>query len=1112
MSDTHCAACDVGLPVGSQQDTCTECRQPFCASCIVLKSKLQKTSAVGRKNKCMCQQFISSKLPKRGQNRSPVRSTPHRSQDDELPKERTRNDCLSTVKGSQQKGISTDSPLKNKNLNKITAKSVTCEGNTSVYVKNGPVTEHEDASNEDRNVRSETEDEESKDAVLIEERDRRFEREDQKVDDRAVALPRPRPTRKRTDVSSSHDASTDPEELLEAFMPFFAQMLRSTHSTQRSRRPTTEDDFASLMEGLSPPLGEYDDEVMRMFPMVYQMLGGFPRPPPRSVEGQSPPVGESSEEVMRMVQMLYPMLGGGHSPPPRPVEGLSPPVGKSSEEVMRMVPLLYQILGVGHRLPSRPRDQPCPGCPFCDKVKSRMNTMTNSDPIPPARMRSFPPVGESVRRSLCKIEDEMCDITNENVDDIPPYGQLSQELIANGGYDKKFLKIATYKQIQKDMLEENENRHIMADVLLDDILAKRAAERPQLLGAAETDTNRSKASVDSSEIPEEHTVRENASLLPIETDVSDTKLVSSEPSSALENDKDEMDTGVMLKQPKARDNSTLFPNEKGDEERNQVPNTSVSAVENNDEMDKDLMRRQRLKRFETKPAFVEPQNKPDNRDIAPNMHSAPRTIKKRVLKPVLPIAINGQSQNLLQNGHTSTLSDVKDSVDVNDQTYRGGSKAPPRLNQNQDSSKIETTVGDQTTSPRIKVCDTDAGSGELPEFEDDNILDEKDIPTAMKAYLISQGKWNPNRDRDVVSRKTPTLNKKHTQPATRLPPRVGMTRPTTSVDRGLSQSDTPRRKQGQLGQSGSEDQSYRSDARHNTSGTSSQMHQLAEIYDRAFKSLKALESNKQTCPACSSPDCRNVLGFSKNTLQDQARINGLEVVDVLPDGNCMFAAVVDQLQAHGKHEYTTWSLRQKAVQWLKDNPKCPDDQDTHFQAFMSEPWETYLERMAQDGQWGDHVTIRAITHVVGCTVKILNVNGKTSNWTMIEPGTETKAVIILGHIGEFHYTSLRQAARQLTSSALGKDIDVDKQSKPVAPDLLNVKRVVLFKKDHVDRPSGLPICCWNFAIKIDSNTASTYICYNWVCCSRHIYATPLPRRFIGREFVQLDTFVPANCF
>lgn len=63
-----------------------------------------------------------------------------------------------------------------------------------------------------------------------------------------------------------------------------------------------------------------------------------------------------------------------------------------------------------------------------------------------------------------------------------------------------------------------------------------------------------------------------------------------------------------------------------------------------------------------------------------------------------------------------------------------------------------------------------------------------------------------------------------------------------------------------------------------------------------------------------------------------------------------------------------------------------------------------------EGEWGDHVVLRAIVNVVGYEVRVLNVDGEEIRWTVLQPLEEnlktSEKHLILGHIGEFHYTSL----------------------------------------------------------------------------------------------------------
>lgn len=93
-----------------------------------------------------------------------------------------------------------------------------------------------------------------------------------------------------------------------------------------------------------------------------------------------------------------------------------------------------------------------------------------------------------------------------------------------------------------------------------------------------------------------------------------------------------------------------------------------------------------------------------------------------------------------------------------------------------------------------------------------------------------------------------------------------------------------------------------------------------------------------------------------------AKNKNYSIHNVVPDGNCMFAAIVDQLEINGDYSYSSKSLRLACVEHLKKNPESDDG--THYEMFMDgESWTDYLNRMTQEGQWGDHLMLQAISQV-----------------------------------------------------------------------------------------------------------------------------------------------------
>lgn len=79
---------------------------------------------------------------------------------------------------------------------------------------------------------------------------------------------------------------------------------------------------------------------------------------------------------------------------------------------------------------------------------------------------------------------------------------------------------------------------------------------------------------------------------------------------------------------------------------------------------------------------------------------------------------------------------------------------------------------------------------------------------------------------------------------------------------------------------------------------------------------------------------------------------------------------IDQLELNNDYSFSPKSLRQACVEHLRSNPNSEDG--THFEMFMDgESWSDYLNRMSQEGQWGDHLVLQAISQVgnIGVVVR-----------------------------------------------------------------------------------------------------------------------------------------------
>ncbi|XP_052805797.1 uncharacterized protein LOC128235103 [Mya arenaria] len=239
----------------------------------------------------------------------------------------------------------------------------------------------------------------------------------------------------------------------------------------------------------------------------------------------------------------------------------------------------------------------------------------------------------------------------------------------------------------------------------------------------------------------------------------------------------------------------------------------------------------------------------------------------------------------------------------------------------------------------------------------------------------------------------------------------------------------------------------------------------AETLNSAFKHMRMKQSKLPKCPACGSTDCKEKSGGAVQELVVAARKEGYEVHDVSPDGNCMFAALVDQLEMYGDTRFDVRSLRETAVNWLKEHPHLNDGENTHFQSFIDEDLDAYLQRMRMDGEWGDHLQLRAVSNVVESTIKVLSIRNRDVVWTSICSDKDTHSsdrVLTVGNVSERHYSSLWPSERNLESGNLDKPLETH------LPERLDTYQdpaeLVMFGSDYVDPVSGVPSCHVSFLL------------------------------------------------
>ena len=113
-------------------------------------------------------------------------------------------------------------------------------------------------------------------------------------------------------------------------------------------------------------------------------------------------------------------------------------------------------------------------------------------------------------------------------------------------------------------------------------------------------------------------------------------------------------------------------------------------------------------------------------------------------------------------------------------------------------------------------------------------------------------------------------------------------------------------------------------------------------------------------------DISNVNQPQQQHMKDLCAMHNCEEVPTQGDGNCQFRALsLGLYEREDRHA----EVRANIVQHLRENS------ERYFQFVESgEVFADYVNRISQDGQWGDEVTLRAFEQCNGRGVRVLSDN------------------------------------------------------------------------------------------------------------------------------------------
>lgn len=134
---------------------------------------------------------------------------------------------------------------------------------------------------------------------------------------------------------------------------------------------------------------------------------------------------------------------------------------------------------------------------------------------------------------------------------------------------------------------------------------------------------------------------------------------------------------------------------------------------------------------------------------------------------------------------------------------------------------------------------------------------------------------------------------------------------------------------------------------------------------------------------------------------------GLSERTVEGDGNCQFRAVSDQLYGEQEHHGLVRSM-------CVDQLLCAAERYRDY--VLAESFDGYVQKMSMDGEWGDHVTLQALSDYLGVEINLVT-SFESAGLIRVTPRPPAPgqpkppggAPIWLSFWAEIHYQSIEMA-------------------------------------------------------------------------------------------------------
>ena len=147
--------------------------------------------------------------------------------------------------------------------------------------------------------------------------------------------------------------------------------------------------------------------------------------------------------------------------------------------------------------------------------------------------------------------------------------------------------------------------------------------------------------------------------------------------------------------------------------------------------------------------------------------------------------------------------------------------------------------------------------------------------------------------------------------------------------------------------------------------------------------------------------------LERNDQHDAFRDQGFAIsFNPAGDGNCQFAAVAHALQDVGIYR-SNETLRREVVQYFIRQSQCRGG--SPLELFAAMPWAEYLNTMAQNSTYGDHLSLQAMAKLYLVEIIVISSLGPEGRTVISPQNCEPVAQVFLGHFSEdegIHYVCL----------------------------------------------------------------------------------------------------------